>query len=126
MSACRLSSAIASLVIFITALIAGCTTFRAQPISPSDTASSFEARTLDNIDLKKFIETNLHRKVTPWPPKSWNLKTLTLIAFYYHPDLDVVRAKWGVSEAGVITAGGRPNPALGVSAGFYYQSRKRA
>ena len=38
---------------------------------------------------------------------------LTLAAFYYQPDLDVARAKWGVAEAGVITAGGRPNPSVG-------------
>jgi len=38
---------------------------------------------------------------------------LTLAAFYYQPDLDVARAKWEVAEAGVITAGGRPNPSVG-------------
>ncbi len=38
---------------------------------------------------------------------------LTLAAFYYHPDLDVARAKWGLAKAGVITAGQRPNPDVG-------------
>jgi outer membrane protein TolC len=37
---------------------------------------------------------------------------LALAAAYYSPALDVMRAKWGVSEAGVVTAGGRPNPSI--------------
>jgi cobalt-zinc-cadmium efflux system outer membrane protein len=104
--------------LIVSSLITGCATFRAQPMSPSETASSFEARTLDNTNLKKFIEANLHREVTPWPPKSWDLTMLTFVAFYYHPDLDVARTRWGVSEAGVIKAGGLPNPTLGASSGF--------
>lgn len=51
----------------------------------------------------------------PWPPESWNLELLTQAAFYYHPDLDVARARWAVAEAGVITAGHRPNPSAGLS-----------
>ena len=43
---------------------------------------------------------------------------LTLAAFYYHPDLDVARAKLSVADAAVITAGGRPNPGLSSSAQY--------
>jgi outer membrane protein TolC len=106
-------------ILFIaSAVIAGCASFHSKPISPSETASQFEARMLDNPDLKKFIETNLRHKMTTWPPKSWDITMLTLAAFYYNPELDVVRAKWGVAKAGVITAGAVPNPALGSSIGF--------
>ena len=38
---------------------------------------------------------------------------LTLAAFYYHPDLDLARTQWEAAEAGVITAGGLPNPSVG-------------
>ncbi|MDA8324870.1 MAG: TolC family protein [Nitrospiraceae bacterium] len=38
---------------------------------------------------------------------------LSLAAAYYSPALDVMRAKWGVANAAVITAGGIPNPAIG-------------
>jgi len=95
------------------AMMSACVKYHPQPISPSQTASSFESRTLDNPSLKEFIEANLHHEVTPWPPKSWDFTMLTLVAFYYHPDLDVARARWGVTQAGIITAGRRPNPSVG-------------
>jgi hypothetical protein len=61
----------------------------------------------------EFLELNLAHEITPWPPKIWDFQMLTLTAFYYHPDLDVVRARWGTAQAGVITAGQRPNPDIG-------------
>ena len=33
-----------------------------------------------------------------------------MAAFYYHPDLDVARAQWGVAKAKIVTAGAMPNP----------------
>lgn len=100
----------------LAASLAGCASFQSHPIVPADTASVFEARTLHSAGLKQFLERNLGREAIPWPASSWNLETLTLAAFYYNPDLDVARAKWGVAEAGMITAGARPNPTLGISA----------
>ncbi len=102
-----------ALLLIALVLMAGCATYQPKPISPSQVASEFEARTLDNPRLKQFIEMNLGHEISPWPPKSWDIHMLTLAAFYYHPDLDVARAKWGVAQAGVITAGGRPNPSFG-------------
>jgi outer membrane protein TolC len=43
---------------------------------------------------------------------------LTLAAFYYHPDLDVARAKWAVTRAGEKTAGESPNPTVSVSPAY--------
>lgn len=37
---------------------------------------------------------------------------LTLAAFYYSPDLDAARARWGTAKAGVVSAAQRPNPTL--------------
>jgi len=99
----------------IAALMTGCASFQPKPISPAQTASSFEARTLDNAGLKAFLEENLHHEISPWPPKIWDFTMLSLASFYYHPDLDVARAKWGVAEAGVITAGAIPNPSAGLT-----------
>ena len=104
---------IAFLSIFL-ALISGCESFQPQPLLPAQAVSAFESRTLDNADLKEFLEKNLHHEMSPWPPKSWDFMMLTLVAFYYQPDLDVARAKRGLAEAGVITAGGRPNPSIGI------------
>jgi cobalt-zinc-cadmium efflux system outer membrane protein len=96
----------------VLAVMAGCTTFHPKPLSPSETASAFEARTLDSPDLKAFLEEHLHREISPRPPKSWDFMLLTLVALSYHPDLDVARAQWEMAKAEVITAGQRPNPRL--------------
>ena len=93
-------------------LLAGCATFHREDLSPSQTASEFESRTLSGAELKKYLEQNLHKEIAPWPPEHWDFAMLELAALYYHPDMDVARARWGVAEAGVITAGARPNPAI--------------
>jgi outer membrane protein, heavy metal efflux system len=41
---------------------------------------------------------------------------LTSLAWQGHPDLERARGEWEVARAGLITAGTRPNPSLGVSA----------
>jgi cobalt-zinc-cadmium efflux system outer membrane protein len=98
----------------ILAFMMGCATYHPKPISSAQTALSFESRTLDDANLKEFLQRNLHHEITSWPQRLWDFPALTLVAFYYHPDLDVVRAKSGVAQAGVITAGQRPNPSAGL------------
>jgi outer membrane protein TolC len=77
-----------------------------------------ENRSLTNTALKTFLEKNLHRELADWPASSWDSEMLTLAAFYYHPDLAVARAQWNVAQAGIKTAGGRPNPSLSLVPGF--------
>lgn len=96
------------------ALLAGCVPFQSKPLSPAATAAHLDARTLDAPELKAFLERNLGREPAEWPLKSWDFEKLTLAAFYYHPGLEVARAQWAVAKAGVTTAGGRPNPTVGV------------
>ncbi len=43
---------------------------------------------------------------------SWDFETLTLVAFYYHPSLDVARADWHVAAGGIKTAAELPNPTV--------------
>lgn len=99
-------------------LVAGCARFHPQPLSPAETAAGLESRSLDNPDLKAFLEKNLKRELSTWPAAQWDFEMLTLAAFYYQPSLDVARARWAVAEAGKITAGGRPNPTLNVTPGY--------
>ena len=110
----------ANTVILLLALLlaAGCTKFQPQPISPAETAAAFESRTLDNPRLKDFLEKNLQLEMGPGLPHGWNFSMLTLVAFYYHPDLEVARANWKVIKAGLIKAGERPNPSMTASSGF--------
>lgn len=94
-------------------LLAGCTTFHAEPLNPSSTASEFEARTLTGKGFEDFIVEHLDGKLRPWPPATWDLEMLTIAAFYYNPQMSVARAKWETKEADVLTAGEIPNPKAG-------------
>ena len=95
-----------------TALLAGCAHFKSQPLSPEKTAAQLDSRRLDDPGLKKFLEQNLDRPIADWPNTNWDLPTLTLVAFYFHPDLEVARTQWLVATAGLKTAGARPNPSV--------------
>ena len=101
-------------VFMLAALLLGCTSFQSKPITPRDAAAVFEARTLDSSGLRDFVRQN-GKDATTWPLTSWDASLLTLAAFYYHPDLDVARAQWGVAQAGVVSAGSIPNPGLSLS-----------
>jgi outer membrane protein TolC len=77
---------------------------------------AFQARSMADAGLKAYLETN--GLAGTWPREVWDFKTLTLAAFYYHPDLDVARAKWAVAVAGKKTAAERPNPTINVAPAY--------
>ena len=99
-------------------LLAGCAHFEPRPIAPAETAASFDARTLDNPQLRAFVEKNLPRHFDAWPPASWDFETLALAAYYYHPSLDVARAQWQTARGGERTAGALPNPTVIATPGY--------
>jgi outer membrane protein TolC len=99
-------------------LASGCAHFHDQPLSPEQSQADFESRSLSDAGLHAFVETNLQQVLPAWPPARWGLTTLTLAAFYFHPDLDVARAQVAVAAAGGTTAGQRPNPSVGVTPGY--------
>ena len=96
--------------------LSGCAHFEPRAIAPAAAASAYEARTLDGAELHTFIQQNIRREPDSWPPAQWDYELLTLAALYYHPELDVARAKWSVAQAGSQTAGMRPNPTLNLNA----------
>jgi cobalt-zinc-cadmium efflux system outer membrane protein len=100
-------------LLIVCVMLLGCASFHDEPLSPSQTASHFEARTLRSEELRKYIESNLHHEVVPWPPETWDLEMLTMAAFYFNPEMDVARARCEVGRADVITAGEIPNPRAG-------------
>jgi cobalt-zinc-cadmium efflux system outer membrane protein len=100
----------------VVAAAAACVRFHPKPIAPVEAMEDFEARRLDAPELKDFLLRNQDAK--DWPPAAWDLKSLTLAAFYYHSDMDVARAQWGVARGGRITAGERPNPSLNPVVGY--------
>ena len=98
--------------------VRGLRAFSIQPLAPEKTAAQFEARRLDDAGLKKFLEQNLGHELQNWPQTNWDLPELSLVAFYFHPSLEVARAQWLVAQAGLKTAGARPNPSVSVTPGY--------
>jgi cobalt-zinc-cadmium efflux system outer membrane protein len=99
-------------------LFSGCAYFQPQPLSPAQTAVQLESRRLDDAGLKIFFEHNSGHELQNWPLEKWDLQTLSLAAFYFHPSLEVARAQWQVAQAGIKTAGGRPNPTVSLVPGY--------
>jgi cobalt-zinc-cadmium efflux system outer membrane protein len=107
-----------SLIILTVLAFAGCAHFKSQPMSPDKTAAELESRRLDDAGLKKFLEHNLGHELENWPETNWDMPELTLVAFYFHPSLEVARAQWLVAQAGLKTAGARPNPSVTFTPGY--------
>lgn len=96
----------------------GCAVYHPKPIAAEENAAAFDDRALDDPRIKDFLETMLQQPPMDWPPKSWNFTMLTLAALYYHPDLELARARWATAEAARITAGESPNPSVSVLPAF--------
>jgi outer membrane protein, heavy metal efflux system len=107
-------------VLFEVLFLAGCAVRRYQPapLVPVETASRFESRNLADPGLQAYEEANLGHPVLPWPPKVWDLGTLSLAALYFNPTLEVARAHVEEAQAAVVTAGARPNPSLSITPGI--------
>jgi outer membrane protein TolC len=86
-----------------------------RPIDTARVTADFDGRTLTDSGLADYVAANASAP-TVFPPAEWNLASLTLVAFYYHPDLDVARAAVAVAKAAETTAGAIPNPSIGVGA----------
>lgn len=99
--------------VFVIVSVAGCVRYRPKPLSAAQVVGDFEARSLDDDGLRAYLEAN--RVSGGWPRRTWELESLTLAAFYYSPELDLARAHWATAQAGLRTAGQRPNPTLTAS-----------
>lgn len=85
----------------------GCAGADPRPLDPVRLEAEFRARRLDDPDFLAWLETQGGRKTS-----DWTLDALTLAAFYYHPDLDVARARLLGAKGAETTAGQIPNPTL--------------
>ena len=104
------------LCLFAVGLLSGCATFQPRPISPAGSLGAYESRSLGNPGLVKFLVAN--HVAWPGSGQSWDLKALTLAAFYYQPALAYARAQLLSAQAARITARARPNPSLSLSPGY--------
>jgi outer membrane protein TolC len=55
--------------------------------------------------------------MAPWPPKLWDLQTLSLIGLYFSPEMQAARARLEEAQAAIVTAGARPNPIVDFAPG---------
>jgi len=101
---------------FVVFFLSGCARFQARPLSSGKNLEAFEGRTLNDPELRAFLQEN--RPKGEWPPKSWVLMSLTLVAFHYHPDLEEARAALEVAKGAIMTAAQRPNPTASVTPTF--------
>lgn len=96
-------------------IVSGCAAYVPVPIEPAVLAADFQARSLSDPRLNRFLAA-VAPEVKVRTGKVWDLTSLTLVALYYHPDLEVSRAKAAKAEAAIITAAQIPNPELNATA----------
>lgn len=101
--------------------LGGCAHFESKPLDVVQMSGDFDARTLDTTELRVSVETNLG-PVSAWPLVQWNFEQLTLAALFLHPKLDVARAELASVRAAEITAGGLPNPTVGVTPEYNFNA----
>lgn len=99
-------------IVLALAAVSACSTYQAKSVSPVANAHALASRTLDNERLHRFVAAALSLGGETIPPGTWNLQTLSLAALYYHPDLDIARARLAGALAGIRTARQIPNPSL--------------
>lgn len=99
------------------ALCAGCATQPSSappPLSAATSAASYDARSLRDEGLRRFLAENLGSV----PAADWDFETLSWVAFYFHPSLELARAQWATARAVERSAGVRPNPTLTFTPGY--------
>lgn len=100
------------LVVILLGIVAGCVSYKPAPISPVKTEAAFRSRSVDDPGLRDFVAKNATNLAAHWPPPEFDLEALTLVAFYFHPDMELARVRVAESSAAEITAGQRPNPTV--------------
>ncbi len=83
--------------------------YRPEPLEPARIAAGLAERRSNDGGLRAFMERH-GASVSKWPLPRWDMTSLTPMAVYFHPDMEVARANLEVQRAAEITAGARPNP----------------
>lgn len=93
--------------------LAGCAGYHAKPLDPVRTEAAFLHRSLSDPGLRAYLAAQT-AAVRPGADPVLDLRTLTLVAFYYNPALDTARARLDLASAGIVTAGTVPNPSVSI------------
>ena len=92
----------------------GCATYHLEPLDAVKTAQQLDSRSLSDPGLCRYLKTNPDNNASSCPPPQWNLAALTLVGFYYSPDIAVADTRVREADAAIVTAGARPNPRIGL------------
>lgn len=87
--------------------------YHPQALNPKNSLEQFNQRNVTDADFIRFLQA-LNYPTQYLPPQQWGIREIADAALFFHPDLQVARAEWRMAKAAEITAGMRPNPALGV------------
>ena len=96
----------------LAAALAACSAPAARPLDPARSAATLRARSLSDPLLAAWVREHAPEAAGEWPPAVWDLTSLTLVGFYFQPELAAARARVAEAEGRVVTAGTRPNPTL--------------
>ncbi len=108
-------------LLLVLAFSAGCARvqhYSPAPIVPADSAHRLEARRLTSPELERFLVRSLGHPVSSWPLRQWDLRTLTLAALYFNPQVAIARDRLAVAKGAIITAGEKPNPTFKLTPGI--------
>lgn len=97
--------------------LAACAAPPPEPLDPVASEQAFRDRSLHDPDLLAWLGAQLERPPAA-PGGPWDLAALTRVALFFHPDLDVARARVARAEAAETTASALPNPDLGAGLQF--------
>ncbi len=109
------SATVAASLAIASALLGGCAAYVPVPVEPAVLAADFQSRSLHDPRLNEFMSVASPNAASR-SGRRWDLTSLTLVGLYYHPDLEVSRARVGQAQAAIVTAGQIPNPELNATA----------
>ena len=96
-------------LIFLSLGLAGCATYKPQPINPAASAAALEARSLNDPGLMEFLQ-----KADP-TGHGWTLERLTLVGLYERPEILIAEDQKLIAESSLQKATALPNPTLSLT-----------
>src|SRR5438045_2066826 len=86
------------------ALSGGCARYHPRPLNAPLLEDQYRSRTLNDPKLRSFVESNMGAPIPSWPPQAFDLRALSLIGYYYSPELEIARSQLVIAEAGIRVA----------------------
>lgn len=85
-------------------------TYKPKPLAPKQALSTFQSRTLNNPDLKRFLAAN--NLALPRSAESWSLDALTHTALFFHADLSASRESYKAAQLAIKQGKQKPVPSI--------------